>query len=250
MNIELHYRSLTAELESLRDRVRNFIDSGHWPTDGEWKESVLRSTLAKRLPETVRIGRGFVLTREGATTQCDVLLYKADAPLLFKDGELVFLTPDAVLGIIEVKSKTDRRVLAEALDKLSAIGEKLGEHRSHCFFGLFSYENAMPDHGITLAMLRDKCDRRVKVVDFINLGCSRFFRWWPVHPDGDGAVYEHWHSYHLENMSAGYFIANIIDFVSPHSVGLNNWLWFPEEGKESRKNGEIAAMFALRQRAD
>jgi hypothetical protein len=247
MNIELHYKSLTLELESLRDRVRNFIDSAHWPTVGEWKESVLRSILAKRLPETVRIGRGFVLTREGATTQCDVLLYKADAPLLFKDGELVFLTPDAVHGIIEVKSRTDRRVLADALDKFAAIGQKLGEHRSHCFFGLFSYENGIADDNTILETLRDKCDHRVKVVDFINLGCSSFLRWWPFHPEGNGAVYEHWHSYRLEDMSAGYFIANIIDFVSPHSVGLNNWLWFPEEGKESRKTGEIAAMFALRQ---
>ena len=80
MNIELHYRSLTVELESLKDRVRNFIDSGYWPTVGEWKESVLRSILAKRLPETVRIERGFVLTRGGATTQCDVLCTRQTPP--------------------------------------------------------------------------------------------------------------------------------------------------------------------------
>ncbi len=41
-------------------------------------------------------------------------------------------------------------------------------------------------------------------------------------------------------MSAGYFIANVIDLLSPESVGSNNWLWFPEEGKESKKTKDIA----------
>ena len=246
MNIALHYKSLTAEVESLKDRVRNFIDSAHWQTDGEWKETVLRAVLSERLPETVKIGRGFVLTRQGASTQCDVLLYKSDAPLLFKDGELVFLTPDAVLGIIEVKSKTDRRKLEDALDKLAAIGEKLADHRSHCFFGLFSYETTIADDHTTLQVLRDKCDSPAKVVNFLNLGCSRFVRWWELHPEGDGVAYRRWHSYQLENMSAGYFIANAIEFVSPHSVGQNNWLWFPEEGKESMKTNEMASRFELR----
>lgn len=244
MDIELHYRSLTAELESLKDRVRNFIDDAHWPTDGEWKESVLRSILAKRLPDTVKIGRGFVITRRGATTQCDVLLYKADAPLLFKDGELVFLTPDAVRGIIEVKSRTTRQIFGNALDKLAAIGDKLGEHRTHCFFGFFSYETRSLSTENALDALCQKCDRPSRVTNFINLGCSRFIRWWDLNPNRQQGAYRRWHSYDLENMSAGYFLANVIDFVSPDSVGQNNWLWFPEQGKESKKIGDIAATFA------
>ena len=243
MNIELHYKSLTAELESLRDRVRNFIEDAHWPTDGEWKESVLRTVVAERLPQTVRIGRGFVLTRDGASTQCDVLLYKADAPLLFKDGELVFLTPDAVLGIIEVKSRATRENIKETLDKLAAIGDKLGEDRSHCFFGLFAYETTNSTNAAALQLLQTACDRPVRVVDFINLGCSCFIRWWEHDPAGTATSYRRWHRYRLDKMAAGYFIANAIEFVSPHSVSQNNWLWFPEVGKESKKADEIVSAF-------
>ena len=245
MNVELHFRSLTAELESLKDRVRNFIDDGHWPTDGEWKESVLRSILARRLPETVRVGRGFVLTRQGATTQCDILLYTASSPVLFRDGDLVFLTPDAVLGIIEVKSRTTKAILDQALDKFAAIGSKMGSDRSHCFFGLFSYESAIPDDHVILEQLRERCNHAVKIVDLISLGCSTFIRWWKLRPQGGTAQYEKWHSYALEHMAAGYFIANVVDFVSPDSVARNDWLWFPENGKERKKTGDIAYLHAL-----
>jgi hypothetical protein len=245
MDVESYFRSLTIELESLKDRVRRFIDNAHWLTDGEWKESVLRSMLARRLPDTVKIGRGFVLTREGPTTQCDILLYRASSPVLFREGELVFLTPDAVLGIIEVKSRTDKRTLEATLDKFSEIGSKMGRDRSHCFFALFSYESAIAQQQMILDVLCKKCDHEAKIVDLINLGCSTFVRWWKFSPEGTNRPYERWHSYHLDHMSAGYFIANVVDFVSPDSVGSNNWLWFPEAGKESKKTGDIAFGHAL-----
>lgn len=245
MDVESHFRSLTTELESLKDRVRNFIHGAHWLTDGEWKESVLRSILARKLPDTVKIGRGFVLTQDGASSQCDILLYKASAPILFRESDLVFLTPDAVLGIIEVKSRTDRRTLEAVLDKFSQIGRKLGRHKEHCFFGIFSYESAINQDRVVLETLCDKCDHDTKIVDLINLGCSTFVRWWKFSLSGGNAHYERWHSYSLENMSAGYFIANVIDFVSPDSVGSNSWLWFPEAGKESKKTGDIAFSHAL-----
>ena len=245
MDVESYFRSLTTELESLKDRVRNFIDSAHWLTDGEWKESVLRSILARRLPDTVKIGRGFVLTKQGPTSQYDILLYKASSPILFREGELVFLTPDAVLGIIEVKSRTNKSILESVLDKFSAIGRKMGSDRTHCFFGLFSYESAIADDRVILDVLCNKCDHEAKVVDLINLGCSTFIRWWKFEPGGANIHYERWHAYKLDHMAAGYFIANVVDFVSPDSVGNNNWLWFPEAGKESKKTGDIAFGHAL-----
>jgi len=77
MNVPAYYKSLTEELESLKDRVRNFIADVHWLTDGEWKESVLRTMLARRLPDTVKVGRGFIISEGLTSTQCDVLLYKS-----------------------------------------------------------------------------------------------------------------------------------------------------------------------------
>src|SRR5215510_13798348 len=102
MNVPAYYRSLTSELEAVKDRVRNFIAGNHWLTDGEWRESVLRAIMAQRLPSNVNIGRGFVITEDGPTTQCDILIYRSDRPILFRQGDLAFVTPDAVVAIIEV----------------------------------------------------------------------------------------------------------------------------------------------------
>ena len=76
MDVKSYFESLTIELESLKNRVRNFIHGAHWLTDGEWKESVLRSVIGRNLPDTVKIGRGFILTEQGLSSQCDILLYK------------------------------------------------------------------------------------------------------------------------------------------------------------------------------
>lgn len=234
MDVSSYYRSLTAELESVKDRVRNFIEDKHWLTHGEWQESVLRSLIAQRLPSNVKIGHGFVVTENGPTTQCDILIYRSDIPILFREGDLVFVTPDAVKAIIEVKSKTTRPVFAEAIQKLAAIGLKLGRHRNYCNLGLFSYETTLKDHDKVLDMMQGQCRHRSQIVNLVNLGCSTFVRYWDYSPHGGDENYEQWHSYDLENMSAGYFIANVLDSISPESIARHSKLWFPEDSKEFR----------------
>jgi len=247
MDIPAHYRSLTAELESLKDRVRNFIDDRHWLTDGEWKESVLRSMISQRLPATVKIGHGFVITERGPTTQCDILLYRADCPILFREGDLVFITPDAVLAVIEVKSKTTTHVLKDALSKLAEIGAQLGRHGENCCLGLFSYETSIRDHEKILNALEDHCQHRSQIVNLLSLGCSIFTRYWEYSPFGGNDHYEQWHSYKLKNMSAGYFVTNVLDAVSSESIDKFSNLWFPDahQNKEFQVEGKRAHAAAL-----
>jgi hypothetical protein len=154
MNVPAYYHSLTAELEAVKDRVRNFIAGNHWLTHGEWRESVLRAMIAQRLPNSVNIGRGFVITESGPTTQCDILIYRADRPILFRQGDLAFVTPDAVVAVIEVKSTATKKVVTESLKKLAAMGRKLGNHRDHCCLALFAYETKIKDHEWLLGRVR------------------------------------------------------------------------------------------------
>ena len=234
MDVPAYYRSLTLELESVKDRVRNFIDGAHWLTHGEWRESVLRSMLRDRLPDSVKIGHGFVITETGPTTQCDILIYRGDRPILFREGDLVFVTPDAVLGVFEVKSTARKDVVRDSITKLAEIGRKLGRRRDDCCLGLFAYDNEIKDHEWTLETLHDICHHRSQIVNLVNFGCSTFVRFWDYSPHGGDEHYEHWHSYDLENMSAGYFIANVIDSISPESIAKHSRLWFPEDSKEFR----------------
>lgn len=41
------FRNITTEIEALKGRIRRLISNKHFPTDGEWKESVVRTMLRR-----------------------------------------------------------------------------------------------------------------------------------------------------------------------------------------------------------
>jgi hypothetical protein len=93
-----YFQSLAIEVEALKDRVRYLIEDQHWQTDGEWKESVIRQVLRRHLPQSVSVSRGFIVTASTASRQIDVLIVDSSKPVLFRDGDLVFVTPRSGLG--------------------------------------------------------------------------------------------------------------------------------------------------------
>jgi hypothetical protein len=124
MNIDSYFKDLTNEIESLKDRVRHYIDDAHWLSDGEWKESVLRTILRRHLPNDIGVGRGSIVDVGETSTQIDVLLYDRAKPILFQDGDFVIVTADTVKGVVEVKTKLrGQQHLRDALNALSEIAE-------------------------------------------------------------------------------------------------------------------------------
>lgn len=235
-----YFISLSNELSSLKNRVRNFIQGEHWLTDGEWKESVLRSFLRRNLPKSVEIGRGFVITDDRPSSQIDILIYDSSKPILFQDGDLVFVTPDSVLGIIEVKSSLDNTTFYKAIEKLSSnanLIRKLTTNR--IIFGLFSYEDNTTGSEDNLDSLYKVANSNSKkVVQCICMGKDNFIRYWNLDPTNSKKLVNRWHAYELKNMAPGYFIHNIVQAICPQSVNENISLWYPKEGKESKKVGE------------
>jgi len=105
MNMEQYYKSLSEELCALKNRVRNYINDTHWLTDGEWKETVIRTILRRNLPNYVGVSRGFIITPYDTSRQIDVLVYDQRKPIPFREGDLAFVTPDTALLVAEVKTK-------------------------------------------------------------------------------------------------------------------------------------------------
>lgn len=192
MDVPSYFKSLSTEMEAPKNRVRQFIDDRHWLTDGEWKEGVLRSFLRRSFPKTVEIGRGFIVTDDGVSKQIDVLIFDASKPILFRDGDLVFITPDAVEGVIEVKSSINPTMFHEACGRLIVNAELVFKHSPrhrpfHKFFSIYSFENQVRDDHKYLEVLRDLSNAPNRLLQFCCLGQDTFIRYWeldPANPDG------------------------------------------------------------------
>jgi hypothetical protein len=229
-----YYRSLTQELDALKGRVRYLIEDQHWQTDGEWKESVLRAVLRRHLPPTVGVGRGFIVGPRAPSTQIDVLLYNTSYPLLHQDGDLVFVTADAVVGIIEVKATLYRAKAEEALEKLADKAEMLPEGAKRIFLGLFAFEHEGDgnNHKYLFKALQGAArGHRRRAINHIAIGASCFVRFWRNDPYTN-AVSNTWRRYDVDQMARGYFLMNALESAVGDAVRQNLWAWFPRDGKE------------------
>ena len=241
MDTTQYFQSLSMEIRGLRDRVRCFIKDAHWPTDGEWKETVLRSFLRRNLPHPLEVGRGFVIGKNRASKQIDLLIYDSSKPVLFRDGDLVFITPDAARGVIEVKSSLDnssyKKCIAQIKANIELLKFEIGANM--CFFGVFAYESTVSTE-VALEVLRESAGGSVKLITrMICLGDSHLIQYWHHPPSHAGFIANRWHSYRVTDLAFGYFLHNCLEFAAPGSTGDNEELWFPAAGKELNKDGDI-----------
>jgi hypothetical protein len=242
MDAATYYRSLSQELSALKGRVRNLIDTNHWQTDGEWKESVFRAVLRRHLPSTVAVGRGFIIGPRAPSKQIDVLIYDTSHPLLHQDGDLVFLTPDAVRGIVEVKSTLRPQNLDHGLRSLVDNAALLEHGAKRIFLGLFAFDEDLgpnPNDRIFRALQAAAEGQRRRAVNHVCASSSRFFRFWG-NDRYTNAKLDQWFAYSVEDMASGYFIFNALELSVGEAVSKNLWAWFPRDGKEIHKTGEAS----------
>jgi hypothetical protein len=229
-----YYKSLSQEMDALKGRIRHLIAGGHWPTDGEWKESVLRTVLRRHLPPGTGIGRGFIVNSRAQSSQIDVLLYDTSYPLLHQDGDLVFVIPDAVRGIIEVKSRLRRDNVSDALRKLADNAGLIGTGAKQIFLGLFAFEDGLGPNGrdFLFSELQNSAEgKRRRAINHVCVGPSSFYRFWANGPELHNTM-DCWRQYAMIDMARGYFVFNALEASVGDAVRKNLWAWFPRQGKE------------------
>ncbi len=218
----------------MKDRVRYLINDGHWQTDGEWKESVLRSVLSRTIPRNMAIGRGFIVGNRESSSQIDILIYDSSYPVLYKDGDLVFITPSSCRAIIEVKTRVTQREFGLAVLKLAdnaEIARNKGSGRNSVFTGLFVYEDSrLP--GMLEVLQETAGNRSRRIVDHVSVGASTFVKFWARDPARETSPYQQWHEYSLDAMAQGYFAHNLATELAPEPASIYEQIWFPEDGKE------------------
>jgi hypothetical protein len=107
------------------NRVRNLIGSAHWPSDGAYKEYLLRELLQRHLPRYLDTARGFVrpmLDSNMCSPEIDILVTDSSRHVpLFNEGALQIVVPTAVLATIEVKSTYSTQTLKDSLTNTSRV---------------------------------------------------------------------------------------------------------------------------------
>lgn len=117
--------SISSELDSQSNRVRDLIGDKHWLSDGHHKEFLLLSLLRRHLPASTMASRGFVISPVVPTlcsTEQDILIIDTtyEAPL-FQQGDLAICFPRMVLAAISVKTRFTRREILDSIDGLNSV---------------------------------------------------------------------------------------------------------------------------------
>jgi len=234
------HKSLTAELYSLKDRIRQLVL--HWPTDGEHKEAALRSVLRRHLPQSADVGRGFIVTETDSSTQIDILIVDKRKPVLFREGDLMIVTPDAVPAVAEVKTELQGgKMLSDAIEKLAAIRRLIGSNEYYIplakkiWSGIFAFNEIDLSHPVMMKAVGQAGANQAYPINCISAGKSKFIRFWE-----SGQVVnscepaEVWHSYELPEVAPSYFIGNLVDSISPFEHSNAGYAWFPVLGGKER----------------
>ncbi len=242
-----YHRSLADELEAVKDRVKYL--TSHRATKGSFKEAALRSVLRRHLPEKLRIGTGFIVNRGSeCSTQIDLLLVDSDHPTLFKDGDLLIVTPSAVRGVIEVKTtlsgpqeltKTTRKVL----DCKLLCREWPGWN--DIFTGVFVYD-AGNDQALNLAQAAKTCyDERKGLLDAFCYGTSLIASRGTFPQNNGDSTISPCIVWETPGLAPAYFNSFIVSKLSRLEMMVNSSAWSPRQANNrvlaylSEANGDL-----------
>ena len=239
-------KSITQELDSVKNRVRSLIGSAHWGEDGRYKEVILKNVLKRFLPQNISVGTGFVVngrTNEQQTIskQIDIIIYDNTYPLLFQEGDFIIASNDNVKGLIEVKSKINNKthfkdILANFDESIKNIFKP--QQEAKLFLGIFSYESDINCHSLQEILIHNY------KTNHISLGTNYFIKKWKntdricegmntcENPQDFYSIYD------IYNLSYSYFISNAICQIN--NLKEKGWFYFPiKDTKEIYKIASI-----------
>ena len=126
-------KSWSAEINSKANRVRNLIGNAHWLSDGNHKETLIRSFIRTYVPDHLSICHGFVKDSDRLSKQQDILIVdpSVDPPFLREDDFQV-VPQTSVVATIEVKSNFSRETLKIALENVASVKQVVKKSTFSC----------------------------------------------------------------------------------------------------------------------
>ena len=121
--MQQYYRKIQDKVLVQRDIIKSLVKDQR--VIGDYYEAIIRDVIRENVAEAFAVRRGVVLSKEGKTSsECDIIVYSAaEYGPLFKSGEIVVISPDAVRCVVEVKGTLNKRHLSNAVKNLSSVNE-------------------------------------------------------------------------------------------------------------------------------
>lgn len=116
------YWQLRMEGATLRLKAAQRIVS-HPGTRGSLAENLLRELIREFLPQRWAVGTGFIMNADRRrSNQVDLLIYDqfATSPI-YRDGELVILSPGVTKVAVEVKSYLNQQEISNAYNNIQSV---------------------------------------------------------------------------------------------------------------------------------
>jgi hypothetical protein len=114
-------RGIALEFEGRLNRIRSFVPN-HNLTSGTANEVILRNFLAQRSAGRFNVCQGFICDPTNSdlvSKQCDIVVYDhINYPLVYSEGEIKVVFPQAVRMLVEVKTGLSKRDLYGALSNI------------------------------------------------------------------------------------------------------------------------------------
>lgn len=110
---------------------RNDTDLIHPGEYGKYRERVCKDILRLVLKKNVDISDGFIITaNNNISTQCDIIIYNANAVPLITDGIAMMFPVEEVKAIGEIKSNLSKKDFKDALRKMANNKKLQNDRRS------------------------------------------------------------------------------------------------------------------------
>lgn len=121
--MQQYYKKIQDKVLVQRDIIKSLVKDQR--VIGDYYEAIIRDVIRENVSEAFAVGRGVVLSKEGKTShECDVIVYNTvEYGPLFKSGEIVVITPEAVRCVVEVKGTLTNSHLSDAVKNLSSVNE-------------------------------------------------------------------------------------------------------------------------------
>jgi len=232
--------SITKELNTIKNRVRNLIGNSHWGEEGRYKEAILKNVIRRFLPSNLSIGTGFVVKKNKNETQIssqiDIIIYDNTIPTLFSEGDFVITTHKNVKGIIEVKTKIRSNELQKIIKNAENNGKLIGKQR-RIFNGIFCYEYT---NNIYFERIEQALRNSRGYVNHISLGPNIFIRFWKrkdrnrLNPPVQDCETDFFNIYKLQNLSFSYFISNLLELTCNSKLDDRWWFLYPIIGTKEK----------------